>query len=155
MVHCIIQKRYFMYGNLHLHQNLSLKIIFIFIYQILYSSSVNVKDIYFVIGFIFSRSKIRSKNCQNDDSVHVFTSTQYIFYYLSENLLQFIPSMYDKTKIYAIQIKTQLSAYKYMDYSYCQSDSRTGRVRKRKRNRKGTERERENDRYLHIYFKAT
>lgn len=98
MVHCIIQKRYFMYGNLHLHQNLSLKIIFIFIFQILYSSSVNVKDIYFVIGFILSRSKIRPKICQNGDSVHVFTSTYYIFYYLSENLLQFITSMYDKAK---------------------------------------------------------
>lgn len=43
--------------------------------------------------------------------------------------------MHDKTKIYAIQITTYLLAYKYMNYSYCQTDREKGRVRERKKRR--------------------
>lgn len=155
MVHCIIQKRYFMQGNLHLHQNLSLKIIFIFIYQILYSSIVNIKDIYIELALFCLGRKLDPKFVKMVTQ-YMYLQTLSIFsttcIYQKIDYSSFLVCMPRQISTQS-KIKTQLSGYKYMDYSYCLSDSKTGRVRKRKRNRKGTERKGENDRYLHIYFK--
>lgn len=143
MVHCIIQKRYFMYGNLHLHQNLSLKIIFIFIYQILYSSSVNVKDIYFVIGFILSRSKIRPK--------FVKMVTQYMYLHP----LSIFSTIYQK--IYYSSFLVCMTRQKSTQSKSRPSCQRTSIwiILIVSQTAEQAERERENDRYLHIYFKAT
>lgn len=84
MVPCIIQERYFLHGNLHLHQNLSLKIIYIHMLNCIFQHCKYKRYIYFILGFILSRLKIRPK---------IFKMvTQYMYLHL----LRKFPSIHQK-----------------------------------------------------------